>query len=951
MANIEPILIVPAPGPTDPFLSAADNEVPVQQIGQWAMVWRRFRRHRLAVIGAWVGLLIALMALIGPHIAPPLAQPSISGNLPVSVQRMANAAPQWNWRYLLGADAVGQPILTYVLTGGGPLLIIGIFGALLASLLGTVFGGISGYLGGAVDALLMRIVDAFLAVPFLLFLILVSRYLTNRTVPIYVVLFGLLGWAGLARLVRSYVLSLRQREFAEAARALGVTPWGVVLRHLLPNALDVVVVSFTLNIAIFMVTDATLDFLNAGAGVFTWGDALSSLATPYWWQGAFPGLALLLTVLSVNFMGDGLRDALDTSSQTAGFTAGPARQRTGFLSRTGRAAGRSIADTRRVIVAFVAGLELRRRRQAGIERVVPGQVRTWSRAERETAAPAPLAVRFGPLALAFAAVGVVFLLGHSPLEYPPNFDQPQSFGPASGEQEFGARPLPAGGWDVFQIDDRSRLAFERLSSQGRVTLDREIGSAGEASQPSMAEDHGRILGAWVSANNETIEAAWLGAHPSRSFALDTAGGYVEHPYVVGMRGSRFDVLYDGQGAGGSAFDIYLATLPAGPGSHGTRTHLMRIVRSSYYALYPRGIADGKGALDVVYLQQVDHDHGVWQVRFARFTPEGTPLGAPQSLGSFSYLKPQGSGFSPDIEPSQWAIDLKRAKGGSVWVTWEIGDDVAASGGISGINRLFVARWDRDGKQLLPPSVVDPNVDANGQFVAMALRGGGGQLYYATPGLIESYLTEEGFSASGRPTGSERVSYQGGGSPVYPRARTVHGQPRIIWEKIRAGNATLEGTVYHRSQPPDLLTRLGLNIGNVWGNVLLVIFGSLAGGLALTVVNILLLAPLVPAWLLIRRVVPGSARWILFLAAITAWLAWVFAAHPSPPSFVFVIGALGIPYAWVAVAGSAFTSYWTGRFVMARQESSFRAAMMGLVALYFVAAMYAVIFIEAELGHI
>ncbi len=385
---IEPPSI--GPPPSDP---TRDSEVAVQHIGQWALVWRRFRRHRLAVIGGYVGLLMLVLALLGPLLAPPLGVFGVNGETIAPIWAHRYDAPRL-WppgQYIMGADAAGNPVLTYVLIGGRPLLAISVLGALLASLIGIVIGSLAGYLGRAADAVLMRLVDAILAIPFLLLLVLLSRYLTDRgTVP-YILLFGSAGWPGVARLVRGYVLSLRRREYAEAARALGVSTPGIILRHILPNALDVIIVSFTLNVGVFLITEVTLEYLGAGTSSVTWGSllggAFGGILNAYWWLGAFPGLAILLTVLAVNFLGDGLRDALDAGSRTSSFSAYHKPRRAG-RSRLAALAVRALAGGARLPRTSRGTLRRRAGPCAALE--------TWTVTHRRRRPRSPARGRIGP---------------------------------------------------------------------------------------------------------------------------------------------------------------------------------------------------------------------------------------------------------------------------------------------------------------------------------------------------------------------------------------------------------------------------------------------------------------------------------------------------------------------------------------------------------------------------
>jgi hypothetical protein len=412
------------------------------------------------------------------------------------------------------------------------------------------------------------------------------------------------------------------------------------------------------------------------------------------------------------------------------------------------------------------------------------------------------------------------------------------------------------------------------------------------------------------------------------------------------------VLFDWQRPGRTAYDLELASFSDGS----TRPTVMRLLASGDYALYPRGIVDGSGALDLMYLRRTSPS--VWHLYWQRFSPAGVPLGRAASLADITYLVLGPNGCNvPDIVPLQWAIDLKRTPDGSVWAAWEDGNDCVSKSGISGTNALYLGHWSHTGQPILAPTPVDTAFDPGTQAVALALQGRGGQLYYEQQGTAQPYLIGVHFSGTGVVGPPERVSYDGGGNPANPRAGTVGGRPQVVWQKVRGDGTTLQGVSYHPFQSPDLLTRLGLNIGSLPGNLLLVIVGSLGGAILLTVINVFLLVPLLPVWFVIRRIVSGRVRWPLFLTALSVLLAWIFAGHPAPPGYVIVIsgltGAAGLdaPYRWLAVAGAIFVAAWANRYLYDRQESPLRAAATALTAVYFIAAMYLVLFIQVEIARI
>ncbi len=268
------------------------------------MFWRRFRRHRLAMISAVLLLLLYAMALFAPLIAPyDYAKIEYTGAQPPS-------ADHW-----LGTDELGRDQLSRIIMGGRVSLMVGLVVAALAAGIGTLVGMIAGYYGSWVDNALMRLVDMTLSLP-LLPLLMVAGLATGGSLWGIVVILGALTWMGVARLVRGSFLSLREKEFVEAARAMGASDWRIITRHLLPNAVAPIVVNTTLAVGTAIIVESVLSFLGFGIQPPTpsWGNMLTdakSTMVLYPWLTWAPGLSIVITVLAVNFFGDGLRDALD----------------------------------------------------------------------------------------------------------------------------------------------------------------------------------------------------------------------------------------------------------------------------------------------------------------------------------------------------------------------------------------------------------------------------------------------------------------------------------------------------------------------------------------------------------------------------------------------------------------------------------------------------------------
>ena len=284
--------------------------------------WTRLRRHKLAIAGLVALVLMVSAAVFAGQLAP--LDPNAIDNvhwqgtpLPPCFQDASQC-----FGHLLGTDEVGRDLLSRLLFGARISLMVGLFAVLMEVLIGTTLGAIAGYYGGWIDWLLMRITDVFLSIPLLPLLLVLTAIVAASSSKaalnfgVIVLIIGALSWMSVARLVRASFLSLREREFAEAARAVGNNDGRIIFRHLLPNAVAPIVVQATLDVAGVIVLESTLSFLGLGIQPPTasWGNMLSNAQSNLqtaWWAAVFPGLCILITVLAINYIGDGLRDALD----------------------------------------------------------------------------------------------------------------------------------------------------------------------------------------------------------------------------------------------------------------------------------------------------------------------------------------------------------------------------------------------------------------------------------------------------------------------------------------------------------------------------------------------------------------------------------------------------------------------------------------------------------------
>jgi oligopeptide transport system permease protein len=271
----------------------------------WQDAWLRLRRNRLALVGLMILLLFIFIAAVTPWIAPyGYAQQDLElGAAPPS-------AAHW-----LGTDIFGRDLLTQIMFGGLISLAVGFLATAVALLIGITWGAIAGYMGGRVDAVMMRLVDIIYALPFMIFIILLMVVFGRNMLLLFLAI-GAVEWLTMARIMRSQVQSLRQQEFVEAAVSLGLPTATIIRRHLIPNALGPIIVYTTLTVPSVMLLEAFLSFLGLGVQPpeTSWGLLISYGAESmeeYPWLLFFPGLALTLTLFSLNFLGDGLRDALD----------------------------------------------------------------------------------------------------------------------------------------------------------------------------------------------------------------------------------------------------------------------------------------------------------------------------------------------------------------------------------------------------------------------------------------------------------------------------------------------------------------------------------------------------------------------------------------------------------------------------------------------------------------
>lgn len=291
--------------------------LPTESLSQWGLAWRRLRKHKLAMVGMVVLAFFVLISILAPVLAPYEFDA-------IDLDAMFSFPSQAHW---FGTDQLGRDILNRVMYAGRISLSVALIATVLSSLVGVVIGAIAGYAGGWVDTILMRFTDIMLTLPVLPLLMIASKSLREMmalqkifgqalSVVVIIIVVVLFGWMTVARLVYSSVLSLREREFMEASRALGASGWRLIFSHLVPNSLAPIIVATTLDFGAIVVYEATLSFLGFGIMPPTpsWGNMLTDVQRFMFrnpWLAFYPGMCIFLTVLAINFIGDGLRDALD----------------------------------------------------------------------------------------------------------------------------------------------------------------------------------------------------------------------------------------------------------------------------------------------------------------------------------------------------------------------------------------------------------------------------------------------------------------------------------------------------------------------------------------------------------------------------------------------------------------------------------------------------------------
>jgi peptide/nickel transport system permease protein len=307
-------------------------EEAIQGLSQWQLTWRRLRRDRMAVASIIVIALITALAIAAPAFAALVGHPADLTYPIIGVNPNGTPVSPGTHGFWFGTDELGRDLFVRILYGARISLFVGVFTTAIGTILGVSVGLISGYYGGVVDAALARVIDAVLAFPYIV-LALSLAVVFGPSLSIVVGVIAFFSWAAISRVVRGQALSIREKEYIEAARSLGAGPWRIMFIDVLPNLMAPVLVLATLSIPTAIVFEATLSYLGLGIQPPTasWGNILGGAQSYYtvaWWYLVFPALALVITTIAFNLVGDGIRDAMDPRTERV-FAAGRRRRTRG----------------------------------------------------------------------------------------------------------------------------------------------------------------------------------------------------------------------------------------------------------------------------------------------------------------------------------------------------------------------------------------------------------------------------------------------------------------------------------------------------------------------------------------------------------------------------------------------------------------------------------------------
>lgn len=521
---------------------------------------------------------------------------------------------------------------------------------------------------------------------------------------------------------------------------------------------------------------------------------------------------------------------------------------------------------------------------------------------------------------------------HAPRTWAAHWSAPTGVAPAAGEAEYGVAPNGRGGWDLLWVDnDKQQLMFTVSGSGPR--LESLVVDRGDIMHPALLRGETADIGAWIHQRNggSDLYAALLSATASPRVVRVLSGPQpMEHPYLFPGPGATIDLVFSWQRFGN--FDLFLTSLR--PGSL-RPVFVRRLTRARYYSFYPRATVDGRGHISMLHLEACCSQQG-WNVVYDRFSADGQPLGQSRIL----YRLP-GIGQTNNA-PSQWGEDLQTGRDGRVWGAFSA--DQGA--------RVFETRPNGDIDRA--PVLVDQGTSP--AALSLLLTRTGGYLFWEESFDLGRYLNSQRFDRALRLLGQpERVVYEGA-SQTNPHAFLEGGRPVVLWQATsRSVRSQFEMARFRPAVQPTWAQRLGLGLGDPWGQLAILVVSSFGVAVLTTVINILVVFTLAVVLLVAARVlhrVPG--RWAICALLVTGALYLTFVSPGGPTFFLSTIPAMGIaaePFGLLACAGALTFVLWLGAVVMRRMEDLYRAGLMAAFGVYFFAFVEAVVFIQQRIGYI
>lgn len=533
------------------------------------------------------------------------------------------------------------------------------------------------------------------------------------------------------------------------------------------------------------------------------------------------------------------------------------------------------------------------------------------------------------LALFFISA-VVVLAARAPRTWATHWTNPISVSPSGGEYDYGAVRTRSGRWDLLWVDAASqKLVYTVAQPDGRVHS--VIVDSGDVAQPDLALVSGREIGTWVHNHNgrSVLMGARLGPGPTaRSFSVVSSAAPLEHPTIVRGPQSSPSIIFSWQRDGN--FELFLSRL--GPGHAHSAPHRLQV--ASAYSFYPRATRDLRGVMHVLHLESCCSQK-TWLVEYDRYDANGKHLGRTQTLLELQSL--------PNGAPAQWPEDLTIDRAGHVW------------GAYAGDAGFFVFEAASNGHLLRGPTPVDSDA---GRPNSLSLSVGThvGYVTWEQAYDLGTYIDTLRFGVKeGASSQSERTSY-GSGSQLEPHAFTVKDRGIVLWELTGHGSRSVfQSANYRSSGNPTLAQRLGLGLGNPWGEVALLVLGSLGFATLTTTVNILWIFLFTLIGILLLRFLHWlPSKWLVYACVLTCLLFIVFVSPGAPILFLDTMPASGlpvVPFGLMATGATLGFVTLLGTALWRHVDAAYRAGLMAFIGVYFFAFLEAVVFIQQRLGYI